>query len=352
MIKHVKADSLGSVFTDSTLSVFTDYARDNGVTIDSIIFITCDHTDADAFGEEFKEGSKWIWTKEGLYANATYPISNSEIDDIFDDEFEGVGSDGIGGGSSTVDLSNYYTKDETDTKFATVETVGSKADASQVTALSTQVTTLSTKVDGKAETSQVTNLSTQFTTLSTKVDGKADASQVDTLNTTFTSALAGKASTADVQALQTAVSTVQTELGTKVPVTTVNALQTATETAQAGVNAIGYETGVISAEDSNGWDNSGTTMDATYTKIGDICYITIKQAGLPATWWDVYYSLPITPASNISGICMSSSNEAIHYTTVLNYKSSGIPVLKLERQYGGQGFSGGTVSFVLMYKYK
>lgn len=306
MIKHVKADSLGSVFTDSTLSVFTDYARDNGVTVNSIIFITCDDTDADAFGQEFKEGSKWIWTKEGLYANATYPISNSEIDDIFEDEFGGAESGGIGGGSSTVDLSNYYTKGETDTKFATVETVNSKA----------------------------------------------EASQVESLNSTFTSALAGKANTSDVQALQTTVSAVQTELNTKVPVTTVSALQTATETAQAGVNAIGYETGVISAEDSNGWDNSGTTINATYTKIGDICYITVKQAGLPANWWDVYYSLPITPADNISGICMSSANEAIHYTTVLNYKSSGIPVLKLERQYGGQGFSGGTVSFILMYKYK
>jgi hypothetical protein len=50
MIKHVKADSLGSVFTDSTMSVFTDYARNNGVTVNSIIFITCDGTDADAFG--------------------------------------------------------------------------------------------------------------------------------------------------------------------------------------------------------------------------------------------------------------------------------------------------------------
>lgn len=84
MIKHVKADSLGSVFTDSTLSVFTDYARDNGVTIDSIIFITCDNTDADAFGQEFKEGSQWIWTQGTMYANASYPILNEEIDSIFE----------------------------------------------------------------------------------------------------------------------------------------------------------------------------------------------------------------------------------------------------------------------------
>jgi hypothetical protein len=96
-----------------------------------------------------------------------------------------VGSGGIGGGSSTVDLTNYYTKDETDTKFATVETVSSKA-----------------------ETSQITDLSTRLTTLSTKVDSKAEVSQVETLNTTFTSALASKASTADVQALQTTVSEV------------------------------------------------------------------------------------------------------------------------------------------------
>jgi hypothetical protein len=86
-----------------------------------------------------------------------------------------VGSGGIGGGSSTVDLTNYYTKDETDTKFDTVETVNSKAEASQVT-----------------------DLSTRFTTLSTKVDSKAETSQVENLNTTFTSALASKANTSDV----------------------------------------------------------------------------------------------------------------------------------------------------------
>jgi hypothetical protein len=51
MIKHVKADSLKSVFTDSTMSVFTDYARDNGVNLDSIIYITCDKTDARTFGD-------------------------------------------------------------------------------------------------------------------------------------------------------------------------------------------------------------------------------------------------------------------------------------------------------------
>jgi hypothetical protein len=80
MIKHVKADSLASVFVDSSLSTFTKHALDNGVTIDSIIFITCDSADAGIFGAEYKIGSKWIWTRDGMYANATYPITNAEID--------------------------------------------------------------------------------------------------------------------------------------------------------------------------------------------------------------------------------------------------------------------------------
>lgn len=88
-MKHVKADSLGSVFTDSTLSVFTDYARDNGVTFDSIIFITCNDTDRTQFGDEYREGSKWIWAKGKMYTNATYPISKMQIDSLF------IGSDEI-----------------------------------------------------------------------------------------------------------------------------------------------------------------------------------------------------------------------------------------------------------------
>lgn len=85
MIKHVKADSLGSVFTDSTLSVFTDYARDNGVTESSVIYITCNDTDADKYGPEYREGSQWIWAQGTMYANASYPILNEEIDSIFED---------------------------------------------------------------------------------------------------------------------------------------------------------------------------------------------------------------------------------------------------------------------------
>lgn len=66
MIKHVKADSLKSVFTDSTMSVFTDYARDNGVNHDSIIYITCDKTDALTFGDQYSKGSNWIWAKGSM----------------------------------------------------------------------------------------------------------------------------------------------------------------------------------------------------------------------------------------------------------------------------------------------
>lgn len=84
MIKHVKADSLASVFVDSSLSTFTQHAIDNGVTQNSIIYITCDDQDI-KFGRHFKNGSTWIWTWGELYGNATIPITNEEIDAIFDE---------------------------------------------------------------------------------------------------------------------------------------------------------------------------------------------------------------------------------------------------------------------------
>jgi hypothetical protein len=67
MIKHVKADSLASVFTDSTMSVFTEKAINNGVSDNSIIFITCDANDKN-YGDKFVEGSKWIWAKGEFYS--------------------------------------------------------------------------------------------------------------------------------------------------------------------------------------------------------------------------------------------------------------------------------------------
>ena len=89
MIKHVKADSLASVFVDSSLSTFTQYALDNGVSHNSIIFITCNNTDRVQFGDEYIEGSKWIWAKGEMYTNAAYPISKMQIDSLF------IGSDEI-----------------------------------------------------------------------------------------------------------------------------------------------------------------------------------------------------------------------------------------------------------------
>lgn len=82
-MKHVKADSLASVFVDSSLSTFTQRAIDSGVTQNSIIYITCDDQDI-KFGRHFKNGSTWIWTWGELYGNATIPITNEEIDAIFD----------------------------------------------------------------------------------------------------------------------------------------------------------------------------------------------------------------------------------------------------------------------------
>jgi hypothetical protein len=75
MIKHVKADSLASVFVDSSLSTFTKYAIDNGVTFNSIIYITCDVNDSNTFGSQYKPGSEWVWAKGKLVANVTNPIT-------------------------------------------------------------------------------------------------------------------------------------------------------------------------------------------------------------------------------------------------------------------------------------
>jgi hypothetical protein len=93
-------------------------------------------------------------------------------------------------------------------------------------------------------------------------------------------------------------------------------------------------------------------MDASYTKVGDICSVAIT-AELQGGWWDVYFSLPVTPIKNSDGVCMNSAGEDIHYTTIINHNNSGIPVVKIERQYRNAGFAAGsTVSFVLTYKYK
>lgn len=67
-VRNVKADSLASVFTDSTLSVFTQNAIEKGVTDDSIIYIVCGSSDAATFGTQYTEGSHWIWAKGEMFS--------------------------------------------------------------------------------------------------------------------------------------------------------------------------------------------------------------------------------------------------------------------------------------------
>lgn len=72
MIRNVKADGLASVFTDSTLSVFTPGAISKGVTEDSVIYIVCNSSDAATYGSQYTEGSHWIWAKREIFnANDT-----------------------------------------------------------------------------------------------------------------------------------------------------------------------------------------------------------------------------------------------------------------------------------------
>ena len=67
-IRNVKAGSLASVFTDSTLSAFTQNAINKGVTDDSVIYIVCDSGDAAIFGSQYTEGSHWIWAKGEMFS--------------------------------------------------------------------------------------------------------------------------------------------------------------------------------------------------------------------------------------------------------------------------------------------
>lgn len=85
-VKNVKADSLASVFTDSTLSAFTQNAINKGVTDDSVIYIVCGSSDAATYGSQYTEGSHWIWAKGDIFRCdeeiTTEDIESENLDDI------------------------------------------------------------------------------------------------------------------------------------------------------------------------------------------------------------------------------------------------------------------------------
>lgn len=287
MIKHVKADSLGSVFTDSTLSVFTDYARDNGVTFDSIIFITCNNTDRTQFGDEYREGSKWIWTKGKMYANASYPISNEEIDSIFEGTFEDDGEGSIFPGS-TIDLSNYYTISDVDTLLKS-----------------------------KADTSVVEEYASKMESLEADVEGKAEASSLDAVKTS---------------------------------------VDACTDSIQTINDTLKYSSANVNAEECYAWytenfsDREDFKMTASFTKMGSVCVLHIKNLRVIGSWGHVYYSLPYAPAEGfvIDVSIYSQDSQLIRCQSGIQ---SGIAVLDCTP------FNGGTFSanhelrpFTIVYK--
>jgi hypothetical protein len=83
-----------------------------------------------------------------MYANASYPISNEEIDSIFEGTFEDDGEGSIFPGS-TIDLSNYYTISDVDTLLE------SKVDASVVEEYASKMESLEADVEDKAEASSL-----------------------------------------------------------------------------------------------------------------------------------------------------------------------------------------------------
>lgn len=80
-MKHVKATGLSSVFQELNPVIFTDEAKNKGVTNDSIIYIKCEEGD-DEYGEQFVPGSTWIWAQGEWFANYTKPITSTEIEEI------------------------------------------------------------------------------------------------------------------------------------------------------------------------------------------------------------------------------------------------------------------------------
>ncbi len=81
MIKHVKATGLSSVFKGLNPVIFTDEAKNKGVTNNSIIYIKCVEGD-DSYGEQFVSGSTWIWAQGEWFAKDTRSITSTEIEEI------------------------------------------------------------------------------------------------------------------------------------------------------------------------------------------------------------------------------------------------------------------------------
>ena len=351
MIKHVKADSLASVFVDSSLSTFTKYAIDNGVTFNSIIYITCDVNDSTTFGGQYKPGSEWVWAKGKLVANVTNPITQAEIDAILAQQCDCVTEEGPypilpPGGTVDIDLSNYYTVSDVDTLLA------SKADLSSVQAVQDTVTGIQTSLASKASQASVDSLAgdlnTKTTELNTQLSGKASSSDLSshTTNNTIhvTSAeklvwdqVTTKANQSDLEAVGNLA------LDCEIAIDAIN-------------NTLNYYNADVNPEECYAWYLDGDSrynkedfkMQASFTKIGNICTLHIKNLKTIQSWGEVYYSLPYAPTKEIDTQIYTYDSQLVR---VESGEQTGISVIKLT-PFSGGGFSGHLVlrPFTLVYK--
>lgn len=108
------------------------------------------------------------------------------------------------------------------------------------------------------------------------------------------------------------------------------------------------ETGNIAEENYAWYENSKSyIMSGTYTLFSDVCVLK-ATANLINGWKDIYYSLPVAFTQKSSIMALTDNYEA---TIISTNTRDNISVIQLSK-YDGQNFSGGNISFVLIYKYK
>lgn len=108
------------------------------------------------------------------------------------------------------------------------------------------------------------------------------------------------------------------------------------------------ETGNIAEENYAWYENSKSyIMSGTYTLFSDVCVLK-ATANLINGWKDIFYSLPVAFTQKSSIMALTDNYEA---TTISTNTRDNMSVLQFSK-YDGKNFSGGNISFVLIYKYK
>lgn len=119
---------------------------------------------------------------------------------------------------------------------------------------------------------------------------------------------------------------------------------------------IGFESGVVSEENSYAWFDAGSSykMTASYNLIGDYCILTVYDLRLRSGWHHMYYSLPVAPIYTITNLYQTEiSKELVIVNTEYQTGGNGpIPVIHICTAGEVRGLAEGALSFTLVYKYK